>query len=324
MTAQAHPLVSIVTPVYNGEKYLAECIASVLGQTYPHWEYTIVNNCSRDRTCEIVEEYARRDARIRLHNNTEFVSSLRNHNIAFSLIGLDSRYCKVVHADDWLFPECLRLMVELAEANPSVGVVGAYGLRGRRVAWDGLPYPSTVLPGRTICRETLLGGPYAFGSPTSVLYQADLVRKRKVVYNEANVNAADGEACFDMLQESDFGFVHQVLTYTREHEGSQSSAGNRINPYLLGQLTIFTRYGPALLSPSEYDARLRYWMQRYYQFLGQSVLQRRDQTFWDYHRDGLKRLGLSVSRLAVARASLVEVYAWTRAVMRGLLRGAQT
>ena len=49
MNASAQPL-SVLTPVYNGELYLAECIESVLAQTYENWTYTIVNNCSRDRT----------------------------------------------------------------------------------------------------------------------------------------------------------------------------------------------------------------------------------------------------------------------------------
>jgi glycosyltransferase involved in cell wall biosynthesis len=46
MTLWQEPLVSVVTPVYNGEIYLRECIESVLNQTYTHWDYTIVNNCS--------------------------------------------------------------------------------------------------------------------------------------------------------------------------------------------------------------------------------------------------------------------------------------
>ena len=54
------PLVSVATPVYNGERHLAECIESVLAQTYQNWEYIIVNNCSTDRTREIAESYGRR------------------------------------------------------------------------------------------------------------------------------------------------------------------------------------------------------------------------------------------------------------------------
>ena len=133
MKPDQQPLVSVLTPVYNGEKYLAECIESVLAQTYQNWEYCIVNNCSTDRTLEIAQSYADKDKRIRIHNNVEFVGCDPNGNIAFRQISPESKYCKVVHADDWIFPECIMKMVELAEANPRVAIVGAYGLRNVHV-----------------------------------------------------------------------------------------------------------------------------------------------------------------------------------------------
>ena len=74
MNVQAAPLVSVVTPVYNGAAYLSECIESVLAQTYTNWEYIIVNNCSTDRTRDIASHYAQQDTRIRLHNNDDFLS----------------------------------------------------------------------------------------------------------------------------------------------------------------------------------------------------------------------------------------------------------
>src|SRR5919197_1394474 len=145
MNVQIQPLVSVVTPVYNGEKYLAECIESVLVQTYQNWEYIIVNNCSTDRSLEIAQTYAQHDARIRIYNNREFVTVIQNHNIAFRQISPQSFCCKILHADDWLFPECIRLMVKVAKANPSVGIVGSYSLYDVRVECDRLPYPSTVV-----------------------------------------------------------------------------------------------------------------------------------------------------------------------------------
>ena len=57
-----------------------------------------------------------------------------------------SRYCKVVHADDWIFPECVERMVGLVEKHPTVAMVGAYRLEETYVSLDGLPYPSTVFP----------------------------------------------------------------------------------------------------------------------------------------------------------------------------------
>src|ERR1700687_2103507 len=69
MTTSDQPLVSILTSVYNGAAYLAECIDSVLHQTYQNYEYIIVNNRSTDGTLEIANQYAAKDGRIRVHTN---------------------------------------------------------------------------------------------------------------------------------------------------------------------------------------------------------------------------------------------------------------
>lgn len=59
------PLVSIITPTYNHEAYIAECIESVLQQTYSNWEIIVVDDCSPDRTFDIVQGYAKKDSRIK-------------------------------------------------------------------------------------------------------------------------------------------------------------------------------------------------------------------------------------------------------------------
>lgn len=295
------PLVTVLTPVYNGEKYLAECIDSVLAQSYSRWEYWIVENRSTDRTREIARAYAERDSRIRLYENPAHVSMPENHNVALRLVSPESRYCKFVHADDWLFPRCLEEMVGLAEKHPSVGVVGAYGLSGERVRWDGLPYPNSVVPGREVCRRTLLGGFYVFGSPTSQLLRADLVRGRALYNpNRFHTQLVDQEVCYELLRSSDFGFVHQVLTYSREHAGSVTSSLSEVNAAPAAQLKMLIQYGPAYLTEEEYDRRFRQLMRRYYRFLAAAALQlKRDRAFWEYHRRALAYLGhpLSVGRM---------------------------
>ena len=307
MSPTEQPLVSVLTPVYNGEKYIAECIESVLAQTYHNWEYCIVNNCSTDRTLEIAKRYADRDKRIRIHNNTEFVICDANGNIAFRQISSDSKYCKMVHADDFIFPDCIMKMVELAEAHPTVAIVSAYGLRNDRVAWDGLPYDSTVFSGREICRNTFLGGPYVFGSPTSMLIRSDEVRKRPAFYNEANPEC-DIEACLDILRHSDFGFVHQVLTFTRDHAEAESSFNNRFGTGYLGTLEHLMKYGQTYLNDTEYRRCLKKSWQKYYSFLGGKVLHKTEQGFWDFQRRALGRLGYSISKRRVAVNALAEVF----------------
>src|ERR1041384_6229958 len=134
------PLVSVLTPVYNGAPYLRKCIESVIAQTYPTWEYVIVDNRSTDESGRIAREYASRDSRIRVVTNERHVGAIQNHNIAFREASPDASYCKIVQADDWLFPSCLSEMVAVAEAHPSVAIVGAYSLHDRHVELDGLPW----------------------------------------------------------------------------------------------------------------------------------------------------------------------------------------
>jgi len=303
MTVVSQPLVSVLTPVHNGEQYLRECIESVLAQTYANWDYTIVNNCSTDRTLEIAQQYAARNPRIRIHNNDVFVRVIENHNNAFRQISPASKYCKVVAADDWLFPECLERMVRLAEEHPTVAIVGAYQIRGTGVASPGLPYPKTVTSGREICRRQLLGGPYIFGAPTTVLFRSDIVRARDAFYNESNLHA-DDEACLEFLEQADFGFVHQILTYRRVQEGSMTSFSERFNTYVPGLLHLLVKFGPTYLTEDERSTRIREVLRDYYRSLARSVFARRDAAFWQYHRTKLTELGYPMSRARIAGAAI--------------------
>ena len=75
------PLVSILTPVYNGGPFLAETIESVLCQPYDQWEYVIVDNCSTDDTLAVAERYARKDSRIRVVRSETFADCESNHTV---------------------------------------------------------------------------------------------------------------------------------------------------------------------------------------------------------------------------------------------------
>src|ERR1044071_508009 len=133
------PLVSVVTPFYNTDDYLAEAIESVLAQTYKNFEYILVNNCSTDNSRAIAERYAALDPRIRLVHNERLVPQLENYNGALRRIAPESRYFKMVQADDSIFPRCLEDMVAVAEAHPSVAVVSSYRKVQNGVGPSGLP-----------------------------------------------------------------------------------------------------------------------------------------------------------------------------------------
>jgi hypothetical protein len=197
-------------------------------------------------------------------------------------------------------------MVELAESSPTVLLVGAYGLREDRVAWDGVPYTTSVINGRDLCKRTLLGGPYVFGSPTSLLIRADEVRKRHDFFNEANPQA-DKEICFDILRNGDFGFVHQVLTFTREHAGADPSGTKSFHSSRSGDLTILTKYGNVFLNPTEVKAcEKRYWKE-YYTMLGNLVFQNKAPNFWQHHKTMLRNVGCRFSWTRVVAAVVMDL-----------------
>lgn len=309
MNSKSQPLVSVVTPVYNNAEHIGECIESVLAQTYRNWDLTIVNNCSTDGSGEIARRYAAKDSRIKVRDNTEFLRVVANHNNALRQISPESKYAKIVFADDFIFPRCLEEMVAVGEENPSVGIVGAYRLENDRVGewrpglaiWTGLPYPSRLVLGREICRRTFLEDVSLFGTANSVLYRSDLVRNRDPFYNESNLHA-DQEACAILLKESDFGFVHQVLTFTRSRPGSLNKTAIDMQFELGCRLGILVTHGPDFLTKEEFDDRLNRHLDTYYNFLAVSLMRRRrDEQFWDFHERKLNEtVGFSRTRLARA------------------------
>ena len=75
-------LVSIITPCYNGEKYISETIESVIAQTYPNWEMIIIDDGSKDNSLKIAMEYAQKDNRISVFQQPNGGSaSARNNGI---------------------------------------------------------------------------------------------------------------------------------------------------------------------------------------------------------------------------------------------------
>jgi glycosyltransferase involved in cell wall biosynthesis len=330
MSAQAEPLVSVVTPVYNGGKWLRECIESVIAQRYSNWRYTIVNNRSTDDTREIAEEYARQDPRLRVHNNVDFLPIIDNHNHAVALIEADSLYCKPLMADDWLYPQCLEEMVRCAMAHPSVGLVCCLARAvDQRILYDrlrrpGAPVPAepTILSGREAGRIPLLEERHFFGSPTTMLVRADLIRKRRPFYDTLNLHA-DAESCYDILQESDFAFVHQALTFVREHDGSHTASVQGLQSMFAGRVYALARYGHVYLTEAEFQHRLKEKMAEYYATLAVAAVERRDKAFWDFHRAMLMRIGVPLDRPRLARAVARHVARKAiapGAILRGLAR----
>jgi glycosyltransferase involved in cell wall biosynthesis len=283
------PLVSVVTPFHNTAPYLAQCIESVLSQSYLRFEYILSDNCSTDGSLEIAEQYARRDSRVRIVRQPQLLTQVPHYNAALAEISDASRYCKIVQADDYIFQDCLGSQVRAGEQAESVGLVSSYWLKGDDLRGSGFPIGATFLPGREMARLYLRTGLWVFGSPTAVLYRSSLIREAKPFYSESALHE-DTEKCMEILDKWDFGFVHQVLSFSRADNESISSAVRTLLPVELDRYIIVRRYAAMFLDMPEAAALKSSAKQIYYRRLAQEVLRSREPAFWNYHRAGLKKI----------------------------------
>ena len=116
-------LISIVTPMYNGEKYVEETINSVLKQTYPNWEMIIVDDGSKDNGPAIVEKFAQADNRIKLIRQKNAGSSAARNN---GLKNIQGRYVSFLDSDDFWEPNFLEEQLNFKKKKKSPIVFASY------------------------------------------------------------------------------------------------------------------------------------------------------------------------------------------------------
>jgi glycosyltransferase involved in cell wall biosynthesis len=300
------PFVSVVTPVYNDDPYLEECIRSVLAQSHQNFEYIICNNHSSDRSSEIAADYAAQDPRIRVVSPPEFSPQAKNFNFALREISERSKHCKMLLSDDWMYPECIRKMVDVAEANPRIALVGAYRLIEEQPDCFGVPVGPSSFPGTEPCRWQLLDTAHPFGSQSTVMYNAEVVRSRAPSFFPENRFFMDVDIAFRILKDADFGFVHQVLTFSRYQPATVTDVASHSNAWPLLQYLMVEQYGREFLTADEFEARYHEVTTQMYNGLGEQWLKdrvrfRRKRGFWEFQRTHLGDIGVEIRPTLLAR-----------------------
>jgi len=309
--APKEALVSVITPVYNGAAFLRECMQSVLDQSYGNFEYIVADNCSTDDSLEMAQELAAGDSRITVVRGESHVGPIQNWNRSLKSISPQSDYIKFVHADDWLFPDCIARMVDVAENDTNVGLVSAYRLEEDRVSLDRLPENAPLVPhtdtftmnGRDVVRAILREKASVLGSPTNFLLRSNLLRPDEPFFCEDFLHS-DKEACLRILDKCDFGFVRQVLTFTRRHNESVTSKTNSLDTRRQDNLLMLCKHGPEFLSESEYSSTLSGDLRRYYDFLARNVGVGMGDEFWNSHQQVLEAAGSPFRASKLLRATL--------------------
>jgi glycosyltransferase involved in cell wall biosynthesis len=119
--SDAQPLVSVILPVLNGERYIPDQIDSILAQTYSNLELIVCDDCSTDRTAEIVREYMRKDPRVRLAQNEKNLKVSATFQAHCHLCR--GEFIAPSDHDDFWLPEKIGLMVDYLQKHPETDLV---------------------------------------------------------------------------------------------------------------------------------------------------------------------------------------------------------
>ena len=205
------PLVSIITPLYNSEKFIAETIESVLNQTYKNWEMIIVNDCSKDNGPNIVQEYIKKDNRIKLFNNevNQGVSFTRNKAINLA----KGKYIAFLDSDDIWKEEKLEKQVNLMEEKKVFFSYTGYS----KMNEDGSLRGKIEVPKKVNYKELLKG---------NIMGCLTVIVRKNILKNNPfkNTKQEDYILWLELLKKEKFAYgITEILAYYRVLNNSRSS-----------------------------------------------------------------------------------------------------
>lgn len=201
-----HPQVTVILPVYNGERYLREAIDSVLAQTYTDLELWVCNDGSTDGTAAIADSYD--DPRVRRIDNPHNMGLVATLNRAFAL--MESPFIARMDDDDLWEPDKLQLQIALLERRPDVGICGTSIHKfGDIDALMHFPEESDAL------KVGLLF--YCMMSHPSVVYRRSMLQATGLTYRADYFPAEDYKMWVDALQHTHIYNLQKPLVHYRQH-----------------------------------------------------------------------------------------------------------
>ena len=203
MNDETLPLVSVILPTYNRESYLTESIESVLAQTYTNFELLIVNDCSTDYTAELLDDFRKKDQRIRVIENEVNKGAPASRNIAVGLA--DGKYLAMMDSDDISLPKRFEKQMEFLEKQPQTYVLGSSAFvinpQGKTIDEWHLPTRDRIIRWHSIFRNSRV-----FCNP-SVMMRASIF-DNVPKFNENNRPSDDSELWATIFPHKELGFAN--------------------------------------------------------------------------------------------------------------------
>lgn len=215
----AQVMISVVMPTYNTpRKFLEAAIQSILMQTYPFFEFIIIDDCSTDGTNEYLRSL--NDERVRIITNQKNLGITKSLNIGFQ--EAKGEYIARMDSDDIAYPERLKKQLTFMEANPDVIVCGTW-----IQAFGGANYTTKrVIPSREYHKASFLfGNIYGLCHPTA-FFRKSLLRRHNISYDETLTTAQDYGMWSQCVNVGRIANVDEILLQYRVHN-SQISIDKR-------------------------------------------------------------------------------------------------
>ncbi len=214
-----HPLVAIITPVYNGGKFLEETMECVQNQTYPNIVHVVLDNCSKDNTAEIIEKYKDSKIPVLPYKNEDVLPIVPNWNAAFGHTPKDAKYIRLLCADDTMKPDFIEKTVAVAEKDEDISAVCSLITKNDDSVEFSWP-DQEVMDGDEVIRRFFKAeiGFFAVHS----LMRADVLELRTPFLN-ASYTGFDFEVFLAILKGKKMGMIHEELGWVRIHGESQTS-----------------------------------------------------------------------------------------------------
>lgn len=202
--------VSVIISTYNGERFIKECLDSILCQTMPDYEIIVIDDMSEDKTVAIIVEYVKRYNNIRL-----FINKRHNHSLALN-IGIDvakGRYIARIDQDDVMMPYRLKKQVDFMNKNSDIDVCGSWYKTFGTVSTECKGMYGEI---KDILLMMLLGNPIA--NPTSMIRKS-FIEKNSVKYDETFHYAEDFKFWSEIAKAGGkFYILPEILQKYRIHE----------------------------------------------------------------------------------------------------------
>lgn len=291
MHSPAQPPVVVITPVYNGARFIADALDAVQAQTYPNLTHFVLDNASTDATPQILAAYEGRRVPLKQHRNAELLPIAENWNAAVQLGLGGAQYFRFLCADDTLPPDAIEKMVALAESDPAVAVVACQRSTDAGVESLGWDPARVIYDGKEALRLCFLGDTGL--APPHFLYRSRAAASRQPFFDES-ILAFDTDAGFRLLAEAGakLGFVHEPLGHTRRHDSSVTEREVHVkHTDFLDWYVLVQRYAAGVLSGAEMADYMRAFRRHYFGRMLAWRFADRNALAYDWHIQELQARG---------------------------------